>query len=743
MKKLLQVLFIFLLLGSCSDKETTGITDETEVIISGIVKKEKDDSFVKGVAVKMAKNGFTDTTDENGAYEFSFTGDEISSLGLDTTVSETLLFSYDDTILVYKDIENWSHQIDTIVLQLHSVESGLLGVDSLAKYFEICFFQEGNPTIFPSVPLGYSPTTKTITGDLLLPKLTVNDTYFFYINVFDVDSTAISRSDTTKIIGEFGPIKINSFSVDNLKPEIAPIENCTIKACDTLSLEASVSPKLDKELTQFEWLIDGALLAEATDSAYAELFISDDIEQLFQKHDTLEVEFKATDSDNLTASETFLLIFDKENPTALAGNDTTVTLNSKVTLKGSAKTIKNPVVKWEWKIGNEPFVQTPDGTILVDASYKLEDITCILKVTDSKSNTDEDTILVKCGFWEIVNPQINDTTCNDIAVLQHKLYIVGKTNEGGGTLYRFEKGEAADNTEDLTLLAGLTTSSHIASMDADYNYLYLLKQTNINGEYDSLEVVRFDGTEYNSLEELPVTFQGKQIVGKPQLTMFNEVPVIAVLLKTESTIKPHIYAYMPDGLWEINYNLPEFPKAGQYEIKTLNENVYFAAFDNEELSVRILDLGKKSWSQLGEHSFSSAYNSGFSLESLDLGDSAVIYLSFWNEQAKLSIKKFEDKEWTDHSSIFKKDGDDFIEDTIYNNKEDYPYTQLGNYCGLPYILYNNEFAAMLLINMTWYTYNLFTVNVRDGYTICDKGDFYFVYHDDKTSDGEIKILTIR
>lgn len=91
--------------------------------------------------------------------------------------------------------------------------------------------------------------------------------------------------------------------------------------------------------------------------------------------------------------------FDAENAvwSPSAGRDTAVFVGGTILLGGMAEpTFEGTVTKWEWKIADSPFVQTSTSdTAFTAPSTPIDQLVCILRVTDSFGYVKTDTILVE------------------------------------------------------------------------------------------------------------------------------------------------------------------------------------------------------------------------------------------------------------------------------------------------------------------------------------------------------------
>ncbi|MDB6036071.1 MAG: multidomain protein with s-layer y region, hyr domain, partial [Verrucomicrobiales bacterium] len=101
-------------------------------------------------------------------------------------------------------------------------------------------------------------------------------------------------------------------------------------------------------------------------------------------------------------------------PSASAGQDTTVMVESPILLHARGVDAMGPIVYMEWKIGNEEFKRIPQAETSIKAPAVPGDLVCVLRVTDSDGLTALDTLLVKV----IYSP---DDTLSDLRVNLGKL----------------------------------------------------------------------------------------------------------------------------------------------------------------------------------------------------------------------------------------------------------------------------------------------------------------------------------
>lgn len=721
MYKILCLIFSILVFFNCTDN-SSGVIDETEVIIAGVVKNKSEGTVISGVRVSLQSDGTSDSTDINGEYEFKFIKSKI-----DTTVEESLIYTYHDTILVKKPIDEWVNQYDTVYLaSYHTVDCDLITEDTLFKKIEISYYSNNllDTNIYIK-ELGYGKDNNAISGGLFLPALTTNDTFYFQINVFNSDSILSGQSEVHSYGGKFANIKISSFKSDNLKPKIDSISDIRISAFDTLVLSHNVSSTLSKTLTNFEWLIDTVPFTSSKISPLDTIILNDSVLQQFELNNSVDVVFKVTDSDGLIATDTFMLEIFKDAPIANAGIDTTVLLGSAADLHGSVKMDFGFVAKWEWSIGGGDFVETSTGDTTIDMSKYYDVIYCILKVTDNLNLVDYDTVLVYNGDWLNIDPKTSDTAVDAIALYNHKLYISCRDLNDHLTLYVYDKKNSPDIWIRMRSEDAFDSLSRITSMSSSDQYLYILNVNNDILTSEKIKIVQYFTTSWVMLDSIPFDFTGKSILGKPQIITNNNDSVFVAFTVEDSTgVNGFIYSYI-DSQWnDVTNGVNLGDKYLDYNFTFWDSKLCVSSFNNKVLTVQVLD--NNIWSIISDETFNTGHQEGTSLCSYKENDSTVLYLSYWDEKFKLSLAKYKNGSWSDYLTY----------PDYYN--ENGLHSDFKMYGELPTLTFNGSIA--LFQDGVWAAVPMDSIDVDYGYYEVDEGEFYFVYKDSKKSRPAVLIV---
>ena len=116
--------------------------------------------------------------------------------------------------------------------------------------------------------------------------------------------------------------------------------------------------------------------------------------------DTLIV--MAVDDSGMAVYDTVPYVITDDLPAVHAGIDTTVAMNSSLTLQGSYDQQFGKASRYDWSVNGSSFFRTssPDTTFTVPDRY-IPEFRCVLQVTDDRGNVVRDTMLVTAGLaWE-------------------------------------------------------------------------------------------------------------------------------------------------------------------------------------------------------------------------------------------------------------------------------------------------------------------------------------------------------
>ncbi len=110
---------------------------------------------------------------------------------------------------------------------------------------------------------------------------------------------------------------------------------------------------------------------------------------------THECVLKVTDDDGTIGLDTIAIEVLLDKPIAEAQTTTpTVTIHDIIRLQGSATDQFGTIATWEWKFGNEPWVETSSGDTNIIASSATDNFLCIFRVTDDDGVSGMDSVSV-------------------------------------------------------------------------------------------------------------------------------------------------------------------------------------------------------------------------------------------------------------------------------------------------------------------------------------------------------------
>jgi hypothetical protein len=119
-------------------------------------------------------------------------------------------------------------------------------------------------------------------------------------------------------------------------------------------------------------------------------------------------------------------------PVANAGSNRTIPVGSTVALNGTATdAFGGSIVKWEWKIGDGPYLQTASGdTTIVAPLVRTAAYICILRVTDNEGNASEKAITLKVTNDNPVLVPPRDT----VAVIGEAITVTASASDSQGVV---------------------------------------------------------------------------------------------------------------------------------------------------------------------------------------------------------------------------------------------------------------------------------------------------------------------
>jgi hypothetical protein len=211
------------------------------------------------------------------------------------------------------------------------------------------------------------------------------------------------------------------------------------------------------------------------------------------------VVLQVEDDDGNKTNDTMVVHVLLDPPVANAGNDTTVLINSQITLHGSARQEFGTIVKWEWNINNSGFVRTSTGdTTITTPDSDISVYPCILRVTDDDGNIGKDTVNLQVLAWSALGTGMNKgVTVTALAIdSSGNLYAGGRFTTAGGVA---ANNIAKWNGSSWSAL-GTGTNGRIFSLsfDGDSN-LYAGGQFTTAGGVTANNIAKWNGSSWSAL----------------------------------------------------------------------------------------------------------------------------------------------------------------------------------------------------------------------------------------------------
>jgi hypothetical protein len=180
-------------------------------------------------------------------------------------------------------------------------------------------------------------------------------------------------------------------------PSLASLPGDTLVSIrDSVPLPAEAEDA-DADLAGYSWDCDGDGKPEATGSlggSRAKIRYG----RSFADSGTHVCTIKVWDAQGLSVQGKATVRVAWDAPTADAGRDTIVEVETPILLHAKGEDGFGPIVTREWKIGNGEFKHIPQQETSVLAPSTPGDLVCILRVTDSDSLSTLDTLVVKVVY---------------------------------------------------------------------------------------------------------------------------------------------------------------------------------------------------------------------------------------------------------------------------------------------------------------------------------------------------------
>ncbi len=180
-------------------------------------------------------------------------------------------------------------------------------------------------------------------------------------------------------------------------PTLTAFPNDTaVSIRDSVPLPAEAADA-DGDLAGYAWVCDGS--ARPQDSATVDGYRAKiRFGRAFAEAGTHVCVLKVWDKQGKSASAKATIRVLTDVPSADAGADTTVIVESAILLHARGEDGFGPIVSREWKIGSSEFKPIPQQETSILAPATAGDLVCILRVTDSDNLIAMDTMVVKVVY---------------------------------------------------------------------------------------------------------------------------------------------------------------------------------------------------------------------------------------------------------------------------------------------------------------------------------------------------------
>ena len=330
-------------------------------------------------------------------------------------------------------------------------------------------------------------------------------------------------------------------TVDIIVKKYMPIafagEDTTVSINDTIRLHGSAIDSL-RTITSWAWDIGntGSFINTSTFDTTVIAPASED--------SNYQCVLRVTDDDGNIAFDTVVITVLQDAPTADAGNDTTVGFGCTINLHGTASQQFGTIIKWEWKIDNDPWKEISGSDTSFIAPRVPKTYLCSLRVTDDDGLCDTDHINIEINA---VFTPYTITSSADGATSVFALDIDGDTdidvlsasaNDDKIAWYENDGSENFTAHTISTLNANEASSVFAIDMDGDGDIDVLSASS---GD-DKIAWYENDGSENFTLHTITTSADNAQSVFAIDLDGDKDIDVLSA-----SGLDPKIAWYENDG----------------------------------------------------------------------------------------------------------------------------------------------------------------------------------------------------
>ena len=261
MSRLTLLLFLLLLsLQRCVTTNNAGGNDETStgISLSGLVYDKSNAKGVANVVTRLKATGFTTRTDNEGYFDLTISNDSIRQLGLNLdSISDTLQYMLDDTVVAERAIENWVDELPTLYIVQRNIYGKLSRDSSVVGFITVTLSRLDSTGTFPPCvyPLWHNRATNGYSGfAYFYNNDTRNVEFSIVVNSYSPDSLLTGQSRTITFPGDIaGDIEVPEFDPLNALPVPFAGNDTAVSINETVILSGTASDDFGGTITGWEW----------------------------------------------------------------------------------------------------------------------------------------------------------------------------------------------------------------------------------------------------------------------------------------------------------------------------------------------------------------------------------------------------------------------------------------------------------------------------------------------------------